>query len=111
MERPPMKNFLLIAASLAVMMLGATAQAQSPVSRGHALVKEFCAECHAIGKTGNSPHSDAPPLRITGRTFDLDQFPRVLIRGISSGHPDMPQVKFSPRDARDVRDYLRTIQQ
>jgi hypothetical protein len=54
---------------------------------------------------------DAPPLRRTSRNFDLDQFPRTLIRGISSGHPDMPQVKFSPQDARDVRDYLRTIQE
>jgi cytochrome c len=106
-----MRFLPLIAAWLALSMLGAPAQAQDPVVHGRALVKEFCGECHAIGKTGKSPHDDAPPLRLTGRTFDLDSFPRVLIRGISSGHPDMPQVKFSPQNARDVRDYLRTIQE
>jgi cytochrome c len=106
-----MKFLPLVAAWLAVLMLGARAQTQDPVVRGHALVKEFCGECHAIGKTGKSPHDGAPPLRRISRNFDLDQFPGTLIRGISSSHPDMPQVKFSPQDARDVRDYLRTIQE
>jgi cytochrome c len=106
-----MKFLPQIAALLTLMLLSATAQAQDPVIHGRALVKEFCGECHAIGKTGKSPHADATPLRMMGRTFDLDDFPRVLIRGISSDHPDMPQVKFNPQDARDVRDYLRTIQE
>jgi hypothetical protein len=34
----------------------------------------------------------------------------MLERGISSTHPDMPVVKFSHEDARDVRAYLRSIQ-
>ena len=78
---------------------------------GGALVREFCARCHAVGRTGNSPHRDAPPFRTFGRSFDLDEFPRRLERGISSGHPDMPEFKFSHEDARDVRAYLRSIQQ
>jgi cytochrome c len=108
-----MKAHSLIASFVALLMLATAAQAQgrNPISHGRALVKEFCARCHAIGKRGSSPHSDAPPLRTIGRTFDLDRFPRVLIRGISSNHPDMPEFKFSPRDARAVRDYLRTIQE
>jgi cytochrome c len=96
---------------LALMLLGSDAQAQDPVRHGRALVKGFCARCHAVGKTGRSRHAGAPPFRILGRSFDLDQFPRLLERGISSGHPDMPEFKFSGRDARDVRAYLRTIQQ
>jgi cytochrome c len=106
-----MKFLPLIAAWFAFLALGVPAQAQDPVVHGRALVKEFCGGCHAIGKIGKSPHDDAMPLRMVSNTFDLDDFPRVLIRGISSGHPDMPQVKFSPQDARDVRDYLRTIQE
>lgn len=100
----------LIVAALALILLDAAAQAQSPASHGHALLKEFCARCHAIGKSGRSPHRDAPPFRVLGRSFDLDQFQRLLERGISSGHPDMPEFKFSEDDARDVRAYLRTIQ-
>lgn len=96
---------------LALMAMAPAAQTQDPARHGRAVVQEFCARCHAIGSTGRSPHADAPPFRILGRTFDLDQFPRLLERGISSGHPDMPEFKFSEEDARDVRAYLRTIQQ
>jgi mono/diheme cytochrome c family protein len=89
----------------------ASAMAQEPAQRGRALLQQFCAPCHAIGKTGASPHADAPPLRKIGSTFDLDTLPQVLERGISSGHPDMPEFKFNEQAAHDVRAYLRTIQE
>lgn len=87
------------------------AQAQDPVRHGRALVREFCSGCHAVGPRGASPHRAAPPFRTLGRSFDLDEFPRLLARGISATHPDMPEIKFREDDARAVRDYLRTIQQ
>ncbi|HXZ46415.1 MAG TPA: c-type cytochrome [Pseudolabrys sp.] len=92
-------------------LLVATAQAQDPAAHGQALVAEFCGGCHAVGVKGKSKHPDAPPFRTLGRTVDLDEFPRVLERGISSGHPDMPEFKFSHDDALAVRAYLRLIQQ
>jgi mono/diheme cytochrome c family protein len=89
-----------------------TTQAQSDsVRRGRDLILDLCSGCHSIGKSGKSPHKAAPPFRTLGRTFDLDQFPRQLERSISSGHPDMPEFKFSSDDANAVRDYLRTIQE
>lgn len=89
-----------------------TAQAQGdPVRRGRDLVRQLCSGCHSIGNSGKSPHKAAPPFRILGRSFDLDQFPRQLERGISAGHPDMPEFKFSSDEANAVRDYLRTIQE
>ena len=91
--------------------LGSAAQAQEPVRHGRALLQEFCASCHAIGNRGRSRHVGAPPFRYLGRSFDLDQFPGMLERGISSGHPDMPEFKFSEDDANAARAYLRTIQQ
>ena len=96
----------------AVMLLsfGFAASAQEPVRHGRALLKEFCARCHAIGKSGRSPHAGAPPFNTLGRSFDLDEFPRLLERGISSGHPDMPEFKFSEDDAIAVQAYLRSIQ-
>ena len=96
---------------VALVAAGSVAQAQDPVSHGRALVAEFCGRCHAIGTKGKSRHPDAPPFRILGRKIDLDEFPRVLERGISSGHPDMPEFKFSADDARAVRAYLRVIQE
>ena len=100
----------LMAALLVLVLFGSAAHAQDPIRVGHELLREHCASCHAIGKTGASPHADAPPLRRLGRNFDLDEFPKVLERGISSSHPDMPEFKFSHGDARAARDYLRTIQ-
>jgi hypothetical protein len=50
------------------------------------------------------------PFRTLGRNFDLDQFPRLLERGISSTHPDMPEFKFSEDDAHAAAAYVRSIQ-
>lgn len=97
--------------SLFVILAAGSAQAQDPVAHGQALVAGFCGRCHAIGVKGKSRHSDAPPFRTLGRSVDLDEFPRTLERGISGGHPDMPEFKFSHDDALAVRAYLRVIQQ
>jgi cytochrome c len=101
----------LIASLLALLVLGSAAQAQDPARHGRALLKEFCASCHALGKTGNGHRYSGPPFRTLGRSFDLDQFPQLLERGIKSTHPDMPEFKFTEDDARAVSAYLRSIQQ
>ena len=95
---------------VALLLMAAPAAAQDPV-HGRALLKEFCGACHAVGRHDRSRHAGAPPFRTLGRSFDLDDLPRLMARGISSGHPDMPEFRFSDEDARDVRAYLRTIQQ
>jgi cytochrome c len=110
MHRPLTIILPLIASLLALSILGSAAQAQDPARRGRALLKEFCASCHAIGKTGRSPMRSAVPFRTLSRSFDLDEFPRLLRRGISSSHPTMPEFKFSEDDARAVAAYLRSIQ-
>jgi len=107
MHRPPKVAAILIAAPLALIVFG-SAQAQE--RRGRALLREYCASCHAIGKAGRSPMRGAPPLRMLGRSFDLDEFPRLLRRGVSSTHSAMPEFKFSDDDAQAVTLYLRSIQ-
>lgn len=101
-------------ALLLVVGLLATGADAAPVrdqmQRGRALMGEFCSRCHAVARFGRSPMRDALPLRTLGRTFDLDRFPRLLERGISSTHPDMPEIKFSEEDARAAAVYLRSIQ-
>jgi mono/diheme cytochrome c family protein len=97
-------------AIVALALLTLPALAQDPVRHGRALLKEFCGSCHAVGRNDRSRHVGAPPFRTLGRSFDLDDFPRLLARGISSGHPDMPEFRFSAEDARDASAYLRTLQ-
>ena len=98
--------------ALALTLLGTTAQAQTqdPARHGRQLVGKFCSQCHAVAPYGRGPNKNAPPFRTLGRKFDLDAFPGMLERGISSTHPDMPVFKFSPDDAHDVVVYLRGIQ-
>jgi len=105
---------LLALCTLAVPLAGATAYAQDkaedPVAHGGALAQEFCGACHAVGRTGKSADKEAPPFRRLGNNFDLDDFLQRLQRGLSSGHPDMPEFKFDTADARAMRAYLRAIQ-
>jgi cytochrome c len=98
---------LLIASSL---LFAAAALAQEPAQRGRALLEDHCESCHAVGKTGDSPRPAAPAFRTLSRSFDLDEFTQKLQRGLASGHPDMPEFKFSEDDARAVTAYLRSIQ-
>lgn len=79
--------------------------------RGRALLKELCSSCHAIDKLDVSPRPAAPPLRMIGQSFDLDDFARRLRTGLASTHPDMPEFRFGEDDADAVVAYLRTIQQ
>ena len=105
------RNYLFIAAGLlALAPLAAHGQERDPVKHGRQLVGQFCARCHAVARFGRSPHRDAPPFRTLGRTIDLDGFARALSGGLEAEHPDMPGVKFSIDEARDVRAYLRSIQ-
>jgi len=105
------KKITLVGSCLALCVTGTVALAQDPSEQGHTVLKEFCARCHAIEKTGDSPLAVAPPFRGLGNNFDLDQFPRRLELGLSSSHPGMPEFKFTADDARAATAYLRSIQQ
>jgi mono/diheme cytochrome c family protein len=111
MKRATVAIIPCIALLLDFLVFDPGARAQEPARHGRALLKEFCANCHAIGKTDSSRLREAPPLRTLGRSLDLDQFPQLLKRGISSSHPAMPEFKFSDDDAHAVSAYLHSIQQ
>jgi mono/diheme cytochrome c family protein len=111
MTQMPKLFAILSAATIGLVMAIMPASAQSPGERGHVLLKELCASCHAVEKTGDSPHAAAPTFRKLGNSFDLDRFAARLQRGLEPGHPDMPAFKFNEEDARAAAAYLRSIQQ
>ena len=83
----------------------------TPLQRqGHALAEQLCAQCHAVGTSGSSPHAAAPTFRSLARRVDLDTFMHRLREGLISGHSDMPTFRFKREDARALVDYLRAIQ-
>ena len=89
----------------------AEAGSPSPLEqRGRALAERMCSQCHAIGKSGQSPHVGAFAFRSLDRRVDLDPFMERLREGLTVGHPDMPTFRFTREDSRAFLLYLRAIQ-
>ncbi len=80
------------------------------IGRGEAVAEAACAECHAIGADGNSPHADAPPFRFLYRTVEISALKDAFAAGRVTDHPDMPDWVFEPVDIEGLIAYLETVQ-
>jgi len=89
---------------------GGAGEADAVSERGKTLATTLCAECHAIGPSGQSPHAGAPAFRTLERRLNLDRLTGRLRRGLTSRHPDMPIFRFKREDARALVAYLRSMQ-
>ncbi len=87
------------------------ASAAPDLKLGEALLKRDCASCHAIGRTGNSPHAQAPAFRSLATRYPIDSLEEALGEGMMSGHPDMPEFTFDAEQVGAIIDYLKSIQQ
>jgi cytochrome c len=111
----PSERRAMIRVCLAFLMACAWGGASHAKDREHqrakTMLETMCGRCHAVGATGESPHTDAPPFRIFGenKLYDSD-FGRRLQEGLSTIHRDMPTFQFSRRDADAAVNYLRSIQ-
>jgi len=83
----------------------------SDIRRGERILAKNCSRCHAIGRTGTSPHRQAPPFRTLSQRYPIDSLSEALGEGLSTGHPDMPEFVFPPRDIGAILAYLQSIQQ
>lgn len=78
--------------------------------RGEALVSKYCARCHAVGRTDTSRHPGAPAFRRLGQRYAIEGLEEALGEGIVSGHPHMPEFRFSADDVGAIIAYLKSIQ-
>jgi len=101
---------LLLAAAFAVIATTASAQSSDRTSRGRLLVQRYCASCHAIGRTGESPNRVAPPFRDLHSRYRVDDLSEALAEGILVGHPAMPEMRFPPQDVQAILAYIKSIQ-
>ncbi len=102
---------ILSAACLMALVSAGAAQDDESAKRGEALVTANCARCHAIGRSGTSPHPQAPAFRTLGQRYPIESLEEALGEGIVSGHPDMPEFAFSASDVGAIIAYLKSIQQ
>ena len=84
--------------------------ADTPQARGEAIVTQSCSMCHAVGRTGNSPHPGAPPFRMLGEAYPVEDLEEALTEGIRTGHIEMPEFQFTDEEAADIVAYLQSIQ-
>ena len=104
-------NLPLIAIAGAIFSQLANAEELNLEGRGKELLDARCAHCHAIARTGESPHSAAPPFRTLSRKYPIDELAELLAEGLSVGHPDMPEFVFEPDDITAILAYLNSIQE
>lgn len=105
---------VLVAAVLLAGIVPTTVSGKAPnrlEARGRAVLTRLCADCHAVGRSGRSPHLLAPAFRTIGQRYDIDSLIDNLREGFTAPHPDMPTFSLTPADARAVQAYLKAIQQ
>jgi mono/diheme cytochrome c family protein len=103
-----MKRSFLLAASM-VFACPAWAEGDAVIARGKALVEANCARCHAIGRTGESRHPDAPAFRTLSRRYPLDALEEAFAEGISTGHPDMPEFVATQEQIGAILTYIEDL--
>lgn len=96
---------LVCAAAIA---LAACASVKSPsaTARGHEIARRDCGACHAVEPGAASPNPRAPGFATQEmrHTAGLEGRLEALTR---SGHYDMPPVKLSPAEVRDLLAYIQ----
>lgn len=107
-----MRHLLAVAALLLLTACATRHEdpAAAPSARGAAIAEDNCSSCHSIGRSGDSPLSEAPPFRRLSQHFPVADLQEALGEGISVGHPAMPHFAFAPEDVDALILYLESIQ-
>ena len=111
MGSKPVLAFFFLAVAFISAAPSLSAQESAAVKRGEALLSRNCARCHAIGRTGTSPHAQAPLFRQLSRKYPIEGLAESLAEGISVGHADMPEFVFEANDVAAILAYLDSIQE
>ena len=82
---------------------------QDRAPAGLDLAQKYCARCHAVAESGDSPHKDAPPFRLFASKWPLENLEEALAEGIVTGHPDMPAFVFEPDEIDALIEHLHAI--
>ena len=101
----PLVSVLLVLASAGA----ALAQDRRALeTRGEGVLTTNCSRCHAVGRTGNSTHPQAPAFRTLGQRYPIEVLAEALAEGLSSGPSDLPDFRFEIAAFRDeVTDRVR----
>lgn len=107
-------------AALAVLTLGGCAgeavrqDGTGPVvmgsaDRGALFVRQNCASCHAVERTGDSPMAAAPPFRSMGVEYPVRDLQEAFAEGLVTAHPAMPAFELQSTEIADLIAYLESV--
>ncbi len=100
---------VLFAGFLALSLQPASAQ-EGRIQRGQTFAQVHCAQCHAIGRFGDSPLAEAPPFRELGKKYPVETLAEAFAEGITTGHPTMPEFQLDVAQINDLLAYLQSVQ-
>ena len=101
---------------LATVLFGIATPAYSAagsVPLGRVVAMAYCSPCHAIGPSGASPHSPAPPFRTFYKKYDVEAFAEKFADGVVIGHSGprrMPKLLLSRAEIDDLITYLKSLE-
>ncbi|SCY97721.1 c-type cytochrome [Microvirga guangxiensis] len=104
-----MGRLALLCSALLLSPLAALGQ-EGWVQRGMTFAQTNCAQCHAIGRFGDSPIPEAPPFRTLHTRYPVEDLAEAFAEGITTGHPSMPQFQLDPAQINDLIAYLQSVQ-
>ena len=94
----------------AVMLLETSAAAdQRLIAEGEDLARTQCGQCHAVGRSDDSPHPITPPFRDLHQDFPISMLVDALATGVVSGHDEMPMFEFTGEEARALLAYIDSL--
>lgn len=78
-------------------------------ARGEVLAAMRCSSCHAVGRSGPSPMTAAPPFRGLAQRYPVANLQEALAEGLVTAHPAMPQIELEADDIADLIAYLDSV--
>ena len=91
-------------------LAAAPAFARDPdIQKGRTIAERLCARCHDLTAAGQSPLALAPPFRMLPKKYPVEQLAEALAEGIVTGHPDMPEFKFNPREIDALLSFIDSL--
>ena len=77
--------------------------------RGAIMVRQKCAGCHAVERTGDSPMASAPPFHTMGVKYPVSDLQEAFAEGLVTTHPAMPAFELQPTEIADLIAYLESV--
>ena len=86
----------------------ARAQGGGDARQGAGLARDWCANCHVVGRAAEGRGTDAVPSFVSVAR-DPKKGPDYVRRVLANPHPPMPQMPLSRRSVEDLVAYFRTL--